>query len=162
MNDKTIKRELRRMGVAHSDAAAFIRVYKKIRQKGKGRMVQDIMGPVLPAGVANLEVRPSRKVERVFAEHYTQLEWLGQARYEDLEGQIRLMIARRLAEELVSGGAVVWTQRIATSGGQTCYVLRGALDVVLPEEKSPRPVKRESYAESFLDTTEMELWPPIG
>lgn len=159
MNDKTIKRELRKMGVAHGDAAAFIRVYKKIRQKGKGRMVRDIMGPVLPAGVANLEMGRSRKVERVYAEHYTRQEWLGQTRYEDLEGRLQLMIARRLADELVNGGAVAWTKKIEMKDDRPCYVLRGALDVVLPEEKSPRPVKHESYEESFLETAYMEPWP---
>lgn len=158
MDYKTIKRELRKMGVAHSDAAAFIRVYRKIRQKGKGQMVQDIMGPVLPAGVANLEMGRSRKVERVFAEHLAPVEWLGQTRYENLEGHFRLEIARRLAGELVDTDAVVWTKKIEMKGDQPYYVLRGALDVVLPEEKSPRPAGHELYAESFLDTAQMGPW----
>lgn len=158
MNDKTIKRELRKMGVAHSDAAAFIRVYKKIRQKGKGRMVQDIMGPMLPAGVANLVLGHSRKVERVFAEHYAPREWLGQIQNDGLEGRFRLEIARRLAGELVSGDVVVWSRRMEMKGGQICYVLRGSLDVVMPAEK-PRAVKHKSYAEGTCDkVTLMKPW----
>ena len=162
MNDKTIKRELRRMGVAHGDAAAFIRVYKKIRQKGKGRMVRDIMAPLMPSGMPILDLG-HRQIGRMWAEHYVPREWLGQTPYENLEGRFRLEIARRLAGELVDTDAVVWTQRIATKGDQPYYVLRGALDVVLPEEKSPRPAGSELYAEGVFDkVTQMEPWEPTG
>lgn len=157
MNDKTIKRELRRMGVAHSDAAAFIRVYKKIRQKGKGRMVRDIMAPLMPSGMPILDLG-HRQIGRMWAEHYAPREWLGQTPYENLEGHFRLEIARRLAGELVDTDAVVWTKKIEMKGDQPYYVLRGALDVVLPEEKSPRPAGHELYAESFLDTAQMGPW----
>ena len=157
MDYRTIKRELRKMGVAHSDAAAFIRVYRKIRQKGKGQMVQDIMVPLMPSGMPILDLG-HRQIGRMWAEHYAPREWLGQTPYENLEGRFRLEIARRLADELVNGNAVYWTKRIATKNGQTCYVLRGALDVVLPNEETragrPRP-----YADGVFDkVTQMEPW----
>ena len=159
MDYRTIKRELRKMGVAHSDAAAFIRVYKKIRQKGMGRMVRDIMAPMLPAGVANLELGPRKKIGRMYAEHWAPAQWLGQTPYEDLESRFRLEIARRLADELVGGNTVVWTQRMAMKDGRSCYVLRGALDVVLPEEEGTGAKKPKLYAEQVFDkVTRMEPW----
>ena len=162
MDYKTIKRELRRMGVAHRDVAAFIRVYKKIRQQGKGRMVKDIMGPMVPSGMPVLDLG-HRQIGRMWAEHYAPREWLGQTQYEDLEGHFRLQIARRLADELVSGDAVVWSQRMEMKGGQTCYVLRGSLDVVLPEEENHRKPKAEGLQP--IDQDEpiyLEPWPGFG
>lgn len=162
MDYKTIKRELRRMGVAHGDAAAFIRVYKKIRLKGKERMVKDIMAPLMPSGMPVLDLG-HRQIGRMWAEHYAPREWMGQTPYENLEGRFRLEIARRLADELVNGNAVVWSQRITTKGGQTCYVLRGALDVVLPKEESNRKPKAEGLKQ--IDQDEpiyLEPWPGFG
>lgn len=158
MNDKTIKRELRKMGVAHSDAAAFIRVYKEIRQKGKGQMVQDIMVPLMPSGMPILDLG-HRQIGRMWAEHYAPREWLGQTPYENLEGRFRLEIARRLADELVGGNTVVWTRRMAMKDGRSCYVLRGALEVVLPEEEGTGAKKPKLYAEQVFDkVTRMEPW----
>ena len=159
MNDKTIKRELRKMGVAHGDAAAFIRVYKKIRQKGKGRMVRDIMAPMLPAGVANLELGPRKKIGRMYAEHWVPAQWLELTPHEHLDRYFRLDVAGRLAEELVGGNTIVWTQRMEMKGGQSCYVLRGALEVVLPEEEGTGAKKPKLYAEQVFDkVTRMEPW----
>ena len=158
MDYRTIKRELRKMGVAHGDAAAFIRVYKKIRQKRKSRMVKDIMATMEFSGMPVLDLG-RRQIGRMYAEHWASAEQLERTAYENLEGRFRLEVARRLADEMVHSNAVTWTQRAVMKGDQQCYVLRGALEVVLPEEEDTEPRMPKGHREFKVEhDTQMEPW----